>query len=532
MPPKAEPGQEGPAHIKPGTHAAHETKLKLAIPAQHASRVWQVLASHPREKLSTRKLFTVYYDTPDALLARHGVALGLRRQAGRWVQTVVTGGDAACGMHRREIYKTGVAAQLVSFSALVEAGLGDLIENKSVRDSFDVVFTADFSRTAALLLPGRENSVYVSLDRGEIRAGSLRDAIVEVGLELKTGVSSCLFDLASQIAEQLPVRLENRSKAQRGDALVSGIPDHPVKASAAHFGSDDSLDDAITALACHCLAHLQVNETGLLANRDPEYLHQARVALRRLRSAFRLFSDTGIRGAFAPLREELKQISQTFGQARNWDVLVDGYLKEAAGAAPDDAAMATLLRRAQARRRNAKREALATVAAPRYTLLLIQLRAMLESRAWQQHESRLPVLPSLPAFARKKLRRLHRKILERSRDLQPLRFEDLHRLRIDLKRLRDAMDFFRPLALQNKSSALRELVELQDLLGQINDAATAGPLLDNIAGPDPSPAFQQAVGFARGWMARDTASNMKALAKTWKAFLHRDFGWHQPPLET
>ena len=174
MPPKAEPGQEGPAHIKPGTHAAHETKLKLAIPAQHASRVWQVLASHPREKLSTRKLFTVYYDTPDALLARHGVALGLRRQAGRWVQTVVTGGDAACGMHRREIYKTGVAAQLVSFSALVEAGLGDLIENKSVRDSFDVVFTADFSRTAALLLPGRDNSVYVSLDRGEIRAGSLR----------------------------------------------------------------------------------------------------------------------------------------------------------------------------------------------------------------------------------------------------------------------------------------------------------------------------------------------------------------------
>jgi len=102
-----------------------EIEIKLAIEARRASRAWQALSRFPHEKPSTRRLFCAYYDTPDRLLKRNGVALRLRRDGQRWIQSVKSAGNAAGGLHRRAEHETGVATQLRSFPAMAQAGFGE-----------------------------------------------------------------------------------------------------------------------------------------------------------------------------------------------------------------------------------------------------------------------------------------------------------------------------------------------------------------------------------------------------------------------
>src|SRR5258706_5677945 len=71
-----------------------EIEIKLSVEPEHAQRLWAVLALHPHRKPATRRLFSAYYDTPDLRLQNSGVALRLRREGKRWIQTVQRGGIA------------------------------------------------------------------------------------------------------------------------------------------------------------------------------------------------------------------------------------------------------------------------------------------------------------------------------------------------------------------------------------------------------------------------------------------------------
>src|SRR5512136_1679849 len=87
--------------------------------------------------------------------------------------------------------------------------------------------------------------------------------------------------------------------------------------------------DAFRALCAVCVQHIEGNRYGALAAADPEYLHQMRVALRRLRTAFGLFSDALPRPVAAELLEELRWLTRALGRARDWDVFRAGTLRPA-----------------------------------------------------------------------------------------------------------------------------------------------------------------------------------------------------------
>ena len=331
---------------------AQEIEIKLSVEPEHARRLWGLLTPHHADRPVSRQLFSAYYDTPDRRLQSGGVVLRLRREGKRWIQTIKSAEIAAGGLHRRAEYETEVAAQLPSFPAMIEAGLGKLA-GKQTREALQVAFTTEFRRSSTLILPRAGTIIEVSLDRGAITAGERRDPICEIELELKAGETHALFDLALEIAQGLPVRLDNRSKAQRGYALAARVKISPVKASAPPLSADMTVDDAFAAVAFHCLAHLQNNEIGLLAGRNPEYLHQTRVALRRLRSAFRVFDTVIPRSHFAQNLDELKSAAHLLGEARDLDVFVFETLPHAGSA--QQAGVAALHRRAQIARRRAAR---------------------------------------------------------------------------------------------------------------------------------------------------------------------------------
>jgi inorganic triphosphatase YgiF len=363
----------------------------------------------------------------------------------------------------------------------------------------------------------------VSLDRGVIAAGDRREPICEIELELKDGSPRCLFDLALQIAAALPVRLDNRSKAERGYALCASSKPAPVKAAPAALAAQMTVEEAFVALVSQCLAHLHANEDGLLLNRDPEYLHQARVALRRLRSVFRLFGAAVPREPFAASLEQLKALGQTLGAARDWDVFVTETLIHSDRGVTDHPGFAGLKKRAQAARRRAGHTARTTVAAPEYTGMLLRLSATLNTGEWRGQSA--GAASDLPQFAAAAIARQHSRVVNRGRRIEKLAFQELHRLRIAVKRLRYTAEFFLPLAPKKARHFLRALSELQDYLGMLNDYAVAWRLLDILSAEESSPAYQQAVGYVRGWSAAEAERCRTRLAGAWKEFMKTRPWW-------
>ncbi len=504
---------------------SQEIEIKLSVPEEHALRLWEVLARHPHDKPVTHRLFSAYYDTPERALKTAGAALRLRRECGRWIQTVKSDGQAAGGLHRRAEHEVELAAQLPSFPAIAEAGFGDLVADRRLRESLTVAFTTEFNRTSTLLRPAAGKVVEVSLDRGVIAAGDRREPICEIELELKSGTPQCLFDLALEIASALPVRLDNRSKAESGYALAANSKPAPVKAAPAALTAQMTVEEAFVALVSQCLAHMQANEDGLLRGRDPEYLHQARVGLRRLRSVFRVFGAAMPREPFAAPLEQLKALGQTLGAARDWDVFVTEMLMRSAREVTDHPGIADLRKRAQAARRRTGQAARNAVAAPAYTGTLLRLSATLNAGSWRDDGAYAAA--ALPQFAAAAMAHQHSRVVKRGRRIEQLAFQDLHRLRIAVKRLRYIAEFFLPLAPKKARNYVRTLSELQDLLGKLNDNAVAWRLLDALGAEKSSPSFQQAVGYIRGWSAAEVERCCGQLAAAWKQFMKSQPWWVQ-----
>lgn len=506
---------------------AQEIEIKLSVAPDHARRLWHVLATHPHVKPASRRVFSAYYDTPDWRLQSGGVVLRLRRDRKRWMQTVTSAGIAAAGLHRRAEHETVVPAQLPSFPALIEAGAGKLLAGRPTREALQVMFTTEFRRSSTLIRPRAGTIVEVRLDRGAIAAGERRDPICEIEIELKSGEIAALFDLAFEIVRALPVRLDNRSTAQRGYALAARIEPAPVKASTPPLSADMSVEDAFAAVALHCLAHLQDNEIGLLAGRDPEYLHQARVALRRLRSAFRVFDAAmpGLRSA--RILDELKPVGRLLGEARDVDVFALETLPRAGSA--QQAGVAALHRRAHNARRRATAAVRAAIAAPEYPAMMLRL-AQAISAGQRRSETARPAAAdvTLLKFATKLLSHRYARAQKCGRRMSQFGLADFHRLRIRVKRLRYAIEFFLPLIEHKAQRTLRALIELQELLGRLNDDATAWRLLERLSSADSSTDYQQAIGFLRGWCASDGQLCRNQLEDAWRRFEELQPWWKSP----
>jgi CHAD domain-containing protein len=273
--------------------------------------------------------------------------------------------------------------------------------------------------------------------------------------------------------------LEPASADAVGLALgVLGLPE-PGAPSPERFvlHADDPL-----ALAARKIVGLQAmrmwaNTEGTLRDLDPEYLHDLRVATRRLRAALRLLAPVLGPRRCGSLRVELGWIGRLLGAVRDLDVFL-GNLDIQAARLGSGAAVAGLLAQELRRRREPEFEALAAaLASRRYSALLRRLRTLGDSPP-----PRRPRGPQgLPAgrAAGEMIRAANRRVLKAGRRLAP----DspplvLHRLRILIKRLRYTAEFFReafraPDGSDRLAKILDALVQFQDCLGEHQDAVVA-----------------------------------------------------------
>lgn len=445
-----------------------ETELKLWLsPGDVAA--FRALARLARARPRQEALHTLYFDTPGLALARHGIALRVRRIGRRWVQTLKTEGEKSGGLSRRLELETPVGGPLPDFSRLPAETVDRLIRRKW-RTRLVPVYETRFLRTAWNLRAPDGSRVEVALDVGEIVAGRLSEALCEVELELKSGSADALYGLAQGLAQRVLLIPFDASKAERGARLAAGKPRRPAGAALPDLAGDTPACAGFVQIARTCLAQLQANLPGLLQEEDPEYLHQARVALRRLRSAAGLFGK-----ACPPPPEpmaRLAELGRALGAARDWDVFVLETLPALRESVP--AAQKTLLvRRAQAARRKARAAALAAAACPQTGADLIALHR------WLHAQAASPGKPALHKLAARKLARLHAAALAAAEDFAGQTAAQRHALRIRIKRLRYALDYLGGLFGKHKKFGAC-FAGLQDELGALNDAATALGLLGQL----------------------------------------------------
>jgi len=131
-----------------------------------------------------------------------------------------------------------------------------------------------------------------------------------------------LFELAQAILAIVPFELEMVSKAEQGFHLLSGYTAQPLKGSVPDLAKSGSLTDGMQALIWSCLSHLQGNLHGAMDSSDAEYLHQMRVALRRLRVVLRMTEKILADEELAALRHELAELGAALGRIREWDVFI------------------------------------------------------------------------------------------------------------------------------------------------------------------------------------------------------------------
>lgn len=499
-----------------------EIELKLTASSDALRR----LARHPllkgRTRVATARVYSVYFDTPDEDLRHHGVALRMRRERGSWVQTVKGGGTAQAGLHQRFESEIDVDGPFPDLRGIESQACGGLLAEPRIRTQLKPVFVTEIMRSRRLIDVAPGVTVEACFDRGEIKAGSAVEALSELELELKSGEPRHLFELALKLLAISPLAMEGRSKADRGYALARGVHPAPVKAGAAALSADMSVSDAFAAVAWSTLTHLLANERGMLQGRNPEYLHQMRVAVRRLRSALNVFSKALPQACVAPLAAELKWLTGALGPARDWDVFVHETLPPIRSAFEHSPALAQFAQGCSRRRNTANRSARAKVGSLRYRRLTLELGRWMAARAWlDQPDQATGLVQARPVreFASETLDARYANVRKRGRRLQQRSADELHRLRIAVKKLRYATDFFAGLYDDAPArSALKRLARLQDILGAMNDAASVADLVYQGFGTKPAATVAEARGIVLGW-SRGRADALRGeLVSAWKAF--------------
>ena len=247
---------------------------------------------------------------------------------------------------------------------------------------------------------------------------------------------------------------------------------------------------AFHAVARAALAQIEGNARGVLLSDDPEFLHQLRVGMRRLRAALRAFRGILVRKEARRVIRALRKVAPGLGAARDWDVLVTRL--EAHPGSID------LRRKARSKRAVARRAARRVLVSKRFAGIGARVRA-LEPAASSA---------TLAQFGGAALTRAHRKLMSEVRGADWADPAARHACRIRVKRLRYSCEFFAPaFPARRVSPYIAELKALQDILGALNDISVGRRL----------------IGFDA-----DDAALLRRLAAAWGRFAKRPVFWRAP----
>jgi CHAD domain-containing protein len=298
-------------------------------------------------------------------------------------------------------------------------------------------------------------------------------------------------------------------------SLAAGPPELVARELAADASTAEVIAAAIAASAIRLLR----NDAGVRLGDDPEAVHQARVATRRLRSDLRAYRELLDPDWTASIRGELRWLGRELGDVRDAEVL-EGRLRETAASLPevDGTAAARLLRQLRDRRDEARAALLATRDSPRYVDLLERIVEAANAPAVLD-EAREPALARLPRVMDEPWGDLRATAEDMGADAAD---DELHAARIRTKRARYAAETMLAVYGKRARAFARAAAKLQDVLGEHQDAVVAQRWLREAAS-GPRTAF--VAGELAALERRAAARARRRWPDAWKTLARRRPFW-------
>jgi inorganic triphosphatase YgiF len=509
-----------------------EIQLTLAFDPSNCSQLedlpllrdgWQ----EPRKS----QLSVTYFDGPSRPLTNSNVSLRVERKGRRYRQHLETEARRVGIATLRKVWESPIPTSHPTLSGVTDQGLRRLLVSHAA-DSLQPFSRAKLERTTRQkhLVDGGE--ITAVIDIGEMIVDSTQCPFGELTMRLTSGSRDLPFELGLQIAQSVPLRIAAESQAKRALALLTGQMPKSRKADRLDLSKDATVEDALSHTVQDCLGHILANEACVLESEDPEGVHQMRVAVRRFRSALRIFRTLLPSDQYAWLNRELSFLAEQLAAARDWDVFAEEIARPAVMGGVEEPAFQTFQERIgeyRARSRHAARDA---IRSKRYTIFLLRSSAWLAKPAWRDQpltEDSALLFGPVRDFAGGRLTRLHKPVWKAGRRFKRLSVSERHQLRIRVKRLRYATEFFSSIyprkAVRRYSNSL---AKLQDALGYLNDVAVAEELVRRICADRMDEDLQRcrfAGGVIIGWHARALADSEQNLTKRVKAFVESEPFW-------
>jgi len=451
-----------------------------------------------------RGLSVVWHDDEDAALAAGGLAVAAwqeQRGAGGWCAVSLAPSTA------RPLLIGAAVPPLGSAAAAAGLEIGEL----ALPAPLLAVLRLDGRRRQCV--PG-EDGVSARLYDGIVgRAGEEpmpgRGAIVRLAL---SGPAAAVAALAQELAAAL--RLGVPILPLAGEARVlAGLATPPRPLGAPVLPGGLPTGEAFAHAASHLMGVMLHHAPHAGAGITGEPVHQMRVAMRRLRSIIGVFRDVVGCPEVEELAQALRPLGAVLGPARDWDVFLAGTGRDIARAFPDEAAVATLIAAAEARRTGAYADLAAWLNGPDLRLLGLRVAVLAQTRPWEAAVPE-PAAEDLAQFGADLLARRLRRVLKQGEHLGKLPEAALHELRLKAKRLRYAAELFAPLHPGRTSRRfLRRLSALQEALGLLNDGVVAAGLMHELAdaGGD-----GLAGGMVRGFVAARASGARARITRAWR----------------
>jgi len=324
--------------------------------------------------------------------------------------------------------------------------------------------------------------------------------------------------------------LGNRAlKGDRDHSPPTAATSRPAKWRGAALTKKASGSELFSSNVSALLAQLRANQPGALQGEDPEYLHQMRVTVRRLRAMLTLCRRLPGRRQRKSVQRGLKWLAGALGPARDADVFLREIWPPLRATLDINPWIGRLDEQWVEQRRCHVQYARRVLTSRRYQRLMHRLELWIAAQPVRDGADVKRVADwgqSAQAFARQALRRRAARVRGYDRVLDHRDANVLHRLRIAIKKLRYLMDAFSPLFAPARVRAMRTLLShLQDVLGHLNDLAVAEQKIDEVL---PHGKRGDAMRLRRQiveWRALRTAELRRKLKTVWREYRHAKTFW-------
>ncbi len=282
----------------------------------------------------------------------------------------------------------------------------------------------------------------------------------------------------------------------------------------------DSMSEAGLKIIAFFYQRMLEHEAGTRLGRDPEELHDMRVATRRLRSALALFGPYLPPALVESAGEALRRLGRLLGEVRDMDVALGharAYLAGQAAAGPDLTALFVAWRERRGHARQRLLRYFHSRAYPRLRAACEGLIAAPPRHVGDRAYSVRQTMPRLLLVAEQRVRAYDVALAGAPVEL-------LHALRIDGKRLRYAFEFFAEVLPPDLAAAIPTITALQDHLGELHDAAVAAEMVEQVLAATPGAEPAGLIAY-RDHCAQEAQQRRETFPAVWAQVAHKR--WHK-----